>query len=286
MNIYINLNSKEINYLSNEEIKKDDVTLASLSDTITLVSVNDVKNFTAKDLELDDEGNLVQKNREEIQNLIKNKYEILNEDMVDIVTENYDFCPYCGESFTGSEKAMTVVIDAGFSLANIAKDNIYPFKEIECANCHKTVRYRYPIISNKNERKEFLKAQMSLGLPVYVKSNFIIDRDTGAYVPVYIYFKHLTSFFDVKPNENGISDLMYSLANKPQKEIIKILMDEEMQKYFLKNADEGLNIRFLPIRLGNYSNYSSQEAFDKIVKYSDVGDDQTRLFELVVSSNV
>ena len=286
MNIYINLNSKEINYLSNEEIKKDDVTLASLSDTITLVSVNDVKNFTAKDLELDDEGNLVQKNREEIQNLVKNKYEILNEDMVDIVTENYDFCPYCGESFTGNEKAMTVVIDAGFSLANIANDNIYPFKEIECGNCHRTTRHRYSIISNKNERKEFLKAQMSLGLPVYVKSNFIIDRDTGAYVPVYIYFKHLTSFFDVKPNEKGISDLMYSLANKPQKEIIKILMDEEMQKYFLKNADEGLNIRFLPIRLGNYSNYSSQEAFDKIVKYSDVGDDQTRLFELVVSSNV
>lgn len=286
MNIYINLNSKEINYLSKEEVKKDDVTLSSLAGTITLVSVNDVKSFPSVDMELNDDGVLVQRNSLEIQNLIKNKYKVLNDDMVDIVGENYDFCPYCGESFTGSEKAMTVVIDAGFSLANIAKDNIYPFKEIECANCHKTARYRYPIISNKNERKEFLKTQMNLGLPVYVKSNFVIDKQTGAYVPVYIYFKHLTSFFDVKPNEKGVSDLMDSLATKPQKEIVKILMDEEMQKYFLKNADEGLNIRFLPIRLGNYSNYSSQEAFDKIVKYSEVEDDQTRLFELVASSNV
>ena len=286
MNIYINLNSKEINYLSKEEVKKDDVTLASLAGTITLVSVNDVKSFPSVDMELNDAGDLVQRNSLEIQNLIKNKYKVLNDDMVDIVGENYDFCPYCGESFTGNEKAMTVVIDAGFSLANIAKDNIYPFKEIECANCHKTVRYRYPIISNKNERKEFLKTQMNLGLPVYVKSNFVIDKQTGAYVPVYIYFKHLTSFFDVKPNEKGVSDLMDSLATKPQKEIVKILMDEEMQKYFLKNADEGLNIRFLPIRLGNYSNYSSQEAFDKIVKYSEIEDDQTRLFELVASSNV
>lgn len=284
MSIYFNLKTSEINYLSEEEVRKDDIKMAELSGYITLIQRNDFRQFDAVDVSINENGDLIKKNKEEIQNLIKNGYKPLNGDIEEIISENYRICPHCGEDIVGDEFPKTVVMDAGFSLKNIATDNIYPYKEINCKFCNAAIIDRYDILSNKEERKSFLREQMLKKVPVYVKSNFTIDESTGAYIPVFIYMKHLIAFFDVEKDENGESDLMRSLKEFSQEDILMTLEDKEMQEYFLKDgATDGINIRYLPIRLGNYSNYFSEASFDKICRYAEVGDNQKMLFELAVS---
>lgn len=286
MNIYFNLFTGELNLLDSAQVKKSDVPMELLSGNIVLVSQNDYKMFPANDFDI--EGNkIVQKNKAEIQKLLRNGYKPFNEDMVDNINVNYRICPHCGEDYSDNLKSEIVVIDCGFSFANLATDNVYPYREVKCGNCGVIGKDRFSILTDKNSRKEFLRKELVKSIPAYLKCNIIIDKDKKAYIPCYIYMKHLTAFFDTKVEKDGLTDLKRSLKKYKPYEIIRILKDVELQKYFLKDeCEQGVNIRFEPVRLGNYSSYTSEKDFDLIIKYAELEDNQEDLSNMILKTRI
>lgn len=280
--IYFNIENEGINYLEEDFVSKFDIPLSEMANKIILISMNNIKKFDCFDP--------LRKNEGTIKKLIKSGYRPVNSLMKSILTQLYTFCPDCGEDIDIESYSDILISDAGTSLSNIARKNVYPAKEIICSHCGNQSLYYYDLYSNEDDKNSFAKRAVSSGSDIYIKYRHIIDGgNANAYIPVVFDFAQLLQFFNrndgrLLSNKLSESDLEKELLKGNDAKIISMLFNRELQE-ILETIEEPLvdnmRVELKPIELGYYDKYVTKSDFDTIEIYRSFGDNQEKLLKLI-----
>lgn len=271
--IYIDIKTKELKYLDNADVCENHILFSSLHRKIVLVSINNIRYFPSIDV------NKV--NKELIQRLLKNGYNVLLDSMRLLITQNYNICPCCGEDIDISVNSETVVYDIGTSLSNLSDNNIYPYKELICSCCGEIGDYYCDIYSSSSERLAFARNSALSGSAVYIKFMYPVYGD-AVFVPIIIDFNQLLAFFD-KPVPGTKSDIMTSFSKMQCGTLVNLLFNDEIKKIIStskNNIEENLLIDVRPCVL-NYSKFNTQKDNSLLLSLMNIGNDKNRLLELI-----
>lgn len=289
--IYINLNSKDMNYLEDGEINQYDFPLENCVGKIVLSSMNDVKVFPVNDI--------FRQNKSIIQTLIQNGFKPINSDMELFLTQIYDFCPNCGQHIDINEDSPTIIYDLGRQVKNLAIKNIYPAKELICKHCGHNGLYYYDIYSNTDERLSFAKDALLKGATMYIRLRVEINKEKNAEIPILFDFQQFTSFFNkVNKYQNDTNfegrqlkknDVMAVFDKGDNEYVLNILFNEQLHEILStedNNLVDNILIDFKPIRLVSYGKYKSVEDFELIKKYKAISDSREKLKSFLVNKGV
>lgn len=286
--IFFNLKEKKFNYLEENEVTQYDLAMNDIARKIVLVSMNDIKTFPALDVS--------RKNAEAIQNFLKNGFSPMNNDIADMIAEQYQFCPHCGEDIDINQKTSVVIWDSSITLKNVAKENLYVAKPITCEKCGHEHHFYYDIYASDEEIKKYMISTAKEGSAIYLKLRYIINTDKMSYIPMTFYMKQFKAFFDenekkekspfVESNNKPKSDIKKTLGEKDDRDILRMLLNERAQEA-LETPDNkiknNLKLEFNEVKIGAYKNYSTKKDFELIQMYESIGNDTEKLMELVLS---
>ena len=273
--IYLNLNNKKINYLEENDITPLDIQLSSMAGKIVLASMNNIKMFECFDP--------FKKNEETIKKLIKTGYKAVNKFMETIITQNYHFCPNCGEEIDIERESKILIIDSGLHLKKLVDKTSSLAKELICENCGNRDAYYYDLFADIEEKNSFAQRAVEKGAEMYVKYKHIIYLDKYAYIPIFFDFNQFLQLFN-KPVEGRVTDFERAIESDGDKKIIKMLFNDELHK--ILEEEEGLlhknmRVELKSVELGSYSRYITNRDYELIKKYEAIGNNQEELRKLI-----
>lgn len=277
--IYLNINNEQINYLEENMVSSNDILLSDMAGKIVLVSMNNIKSFPCFD-PFNENGDIIQK-------LIKTGYRPVNNFMSGLITQNYCFCPHCGETIDIERDSKVLILDSGTKFCNLSEKQNNPFaKELSCLNCGHIELYYYDIFADLADKNAFAKRAVDNGAEIYIKYRYLIGNDSKkAWVPVIFDFGQFIQLFN-KDEKKSESDMIKELNKRDDKNIIRMLFNTELHRIIQTDDNilaNNIKVELKPIELGKYNQYVTKKDFEMIQFYKMIGNDHEKLKELILS---